>query len=373
MKILFVCGCLESGKDGVGDYTRALAQKLVTLDCECAIVALNDSYVTVTTNSIIKIENFKICELRIPSREKSRVRYNITKNYIYTFSPDIISLQFVPYSFQKKGLPISLIPFLKAIKNKGTLSIMFHELWLDNPANFKANVYQFLQKKIIGLLTCKQKQSIINVTIDFNKERLRKLKVNSSILPLFGNISKQLCTKKYSSWSNFEEKKIKILYFGAHPRDEFRSLLIDKLYEFCVEKKGEIAIVCACGSSNSRHQFINLMKDKLMPLNVHIEDTGYLSIEEIDFLMDNCTVGISRSIPHLLGKSGSSIAMLEHGLPVWLPKAIESEINGLNFHFRNELLIKDLFQIDGNFCLRKEYHSQIQSVAIEFMNQFNID
>ena len=29
MKIVFICGCLEPGKDGVGDYTRRLSAELI--------------------------------------------------------------------------------------------------------------------------------------------------------------------------------------------------------------------------------------------------------------------------------------------------------------------------------------------------------
>jgi hypothetical protein len=368
LRILFICGCLELGKDGVGDYTRVLAQELVTYGCECSILSLNDSYVTHTI--IEEIYNTKISLIRIQALGSAKVRYQIARSYINDFCADIISLQFVPYSFQKKGLPFYLLSFIKAIENKGKLNIMFHELWLDNPARIKDKIYQLIQKKIITKLANSKKEILINVTIEFNKKRLEELNIKSNVIPLFGNILRQLNQKKYLNWSLFEKKKIKVLYFGAHPRDEFRTKLINELYNFCINKHGEIAIVCACGNSDTRHIFINLLKEKLSSLNVHIEDTGHLSVEEIDFLMENCTVGISRSTPYLLGKSGSSIAMLEHGLPLWLPKADKFAIGDLKFYYRKELLFHDLHEIDFSTVVKYPFESQLSLVAKSYFEQF---
>jgi hypothetical protein len=44
MKIIFLCGSLEPGCDGVGDYTRRLAGELIKQGHHIAAVALNDQY-----------------------------------------------------------------------------------------------------------------------------------------------------------------------------------------------------------------------------------------------------------------------------------------------------------------------------------------
>ena len=44
MKIVFLCGSLEPGRDGVGDYTRMLAAEIIRKGHNAAIVALADKY-----------------------------------------------------------------------------------------------------------------------------------------------------------------------------------------------------------------------------------------------------------------------------------------------------------------------------------------
>jgi hypothetical protein len=45
MKIFLLCGSLEHGKDGVGDYTRRLAGELIRQGHNTAIISLNDRFI----------------------------------------------------------------------------------------------------------------------------------------------------------------------------------------------------------------------------------------------------------------------------------------------------------------------------------------
>src|SRR5690349_7383960 len=114
MRILFICGALEPGKDGVGDYTRRLAGAVQSLGHEPAIIALYDSWVGEPTVAVQCAENNKILVLRIASNISERYRYRRAKEWVNTFDPVWISLQFVPYAYNPKGLPFSLAKELKA-------------------------------------------------------------------------------------------------------------------------------------------------------------------------------------------------------------------------------------------------------------------
>ena len=46
MKIVFICGSAQPGKDGVGDYVRLLALSLLKMGHQAAIVAYNDKFVS---------------------------------------------------------------------------------------------------------------------------------------------------------------------------------------------------------------------------------------------------------------------------------------------------------------------------------------
>ena len=133
MRFIFICGSLENGKDGVGDYTKILTSKLVELGVECLLISINDYYINTEVFETLEIKGKKIDVFRIPSLLKSKLRYEIARKFIMKSKVDVISLQFVPYSFHTKGLPYSFISFVNAIAKEHFMNIMFHEIWLDNP------------------------------------------------------------------------------------------------------------------------------------------------------------------------------------------------------------------------------------------------
>ena len=67
MRILFICGCLQPAKDGVGDYVRSLAESCILQGNECAAIALNDPYVAQTAESVLPAGETQLISLRLPS------------------------------------------------------------------------------------------------------------------------------------------------------------------------------------------------------------------------------------------------------------------------------------------------------------------
>ena len=68
MKICFICGSLEPGKDGVGDYSRRLAGELIRLGHQASIISINDSFVASIDEVFQMDEDTCISCLRIPAR-----------------------------------------------------------------------------------------------------------------------------------------------------------------------------------------------------------------------------------------------------------------------------------------------------------------
>src|SRR5690606_24463810 len=108
MKIIFICGCLEPGKDGVGDYTRRLAGELIRQDIPVGIISYNDMFVEDEILEHQVSENTPIPCLRIPKAWSRRKRSDHAKIWVKHNNPEWLSLQFVIYSFNDKGLPFGL-------------------------------------------------------------------------------------------------------------------------------------------------------------------------------------------------------------------------------------------------------------------------
>src|SRR5690606_15350702 len=154
MRITFICGSLEPGRDGVGDYTRRLAGELIRQGHQASIIALNDMYLGFDFEGIQYSDNINLPILRLPSIWPSEKRFRNAKKYIKKFDPDFLSLQFVIFSFNSKGLPFGLNKRLRILGNGKPWHIMFHELWvgMDTGSSFKLMIWGNLQRWLIKSL-----------------------------------------------------------------------------------------------------------------------------------------------------------------------------------------------------------------------------
>ena len=64
MKLIFICGSLEPGRDGVGDYTRRLAGELIRQGHQIAIIALNYKIIAMITKELQKFRISLVIALR---------------------------------------------------------------------------------------------------------------------------------------------------------------------------------------------------------------------------------------------------------------------------------------------------------------------
>ena len=337
MKIVFICGCLEPGKDGVGDYTRKLAAELKRKGIKTSIAALFDKEIKNVDKNFQYDESTRIDVLRIPQIMKDSQRYKILTEYLKTSDPNWLSLQFVPYSFNVKGLPFKIGSNLKKLGNKFKWHIMFHQIWLDNPDSLKAKLIGRTQKYLIKRLHENLKPNFVNVSTNYVHNKLIRESIPSEVLPLFGNIS---FSKNEGKFKLEERGEKKILYFGSPPRDDFAEQIIIGFKKYLINHHQMINFIVISRPGILKNNFLQRIKndDNLERLNVISFD--FLPEKDISTIMQICDVGIVRSTEEFLGKSGTAISMLEHGLPIWMPKIDTIKLIDLNF--RNHLIYSDL-------------------------------
>jgi len=365
MKIAIICGGLEPGHDGVGDYTRKLAGAVSKQGHTITAIAINDKLIKSTVQYQEDIDGSIVEIARIPSSENENNRFNVLKGILLKFNPDWISLQFVPYSFHAKGLPYRLFNSLKAMKLPYKWHFMFHELWIDDPENKKQYVVKLLQKLIIYTGVKKIKPQIINVTVPYNMQRLKRINLPSTVLGLFGNIVKS--EQPITSVDTVSDSKINVLYFGGPPGSEYLEKVLEGLEIFCKSTNKEIDITLVGINSSSKEKFVKVLHQRLDPYAVNIKDLGFLDDSVLSELLTKSTVGIVRYLPYFIGKSGSAVAMIEHGIPVWLPRW-----NGegqIDYEFRKELIHHDLKSAVSQ--KHETYYSLLTDVANQFVNDLN--
>ena len=329
MKIVFICGSLETGKDGVGDYTRRLCGELINQGLSVGIMSYNDKHVNgVVEENQISDGNSIPC-LRIANSFSRKERCNLAKNWIEEKKPEWLSLQFVPYAFNNKGLPFGLSKELVKIGGTSKWHIMIHELWIgmNTESPSKAKLIGYVQKNIIKKILSSLKPIVINTQTELYKNQLMKLGHNATILPLFSNIPNTTASKEPNVVEGFKIPSNYMVLFGSihthAPIDDFIKEL--KL----INSNPSLSLVTIGRNGAELKKWISICKTN----NLDVLEMGEQPVKVISHVIKHAKYGISTTPIDLIQKSGAMAAMHEHGLPViciskpWTPIGIDSVTN----------------------------------------------
>lgn len=324
MKIIFICGSLEPGCDGVGDYTRRLAIELIHCGHNAQAIAINDKYQKVPFLGFQESESGRIEVLRIPSSLKDVDKYNCASTWIKESNPDWLSLQFVPFSFHSKGLPAKIGSHMRSIGTGKNWHIMFHELWLGMSieSSFSKLVWGWLQRKIIRSLILSVNPKKIHTQCNLYKAELEKNSISSTILPLFSNIPTSGNIRKPIDGFSKEKLLIDFVVFGAiHSCAPIDKLAIEAA-SLCAEIGVTITLIIIGRSGSQQKRWCEVWKSEGLPVKL----LGEQPAENISKVLLSSFLGISTTSISVIEKSGSVAAMREHGLPVlvvaksWKPR-----------------------------------------------------
>lgn len=325
MKIVFLCGSLEFGKDGVGDYTRRLAGELTSRGHKIGIIALNDKYVSEDIYRVEQLDSFAISVLRIPAKLPFRKRFLRASLWVGDFNPQWLSIQFVPFAFHPQGLSFKLNKALKKLGKGREWHIMIHELWvgMDKEATLKFKVWGWCQKQLIKSLFINLKPKIIHTQSSLYSKMLVKIGISAKILPLYGNIP--ITSNRHIQESDVKRKKSCIVFGGIHSGAPITELCNElKLYTRSTGTEILIKIIGRCGKEQL--QWEREFEKAGLPLQI----LGEQSPQSISKVLSNSSFGISTTPAFLIDKSGSVAAMLEHGLRIlcvsraWHPRGISN-------------------------------------------------
>ena len=312
MNIVFICGCLEAGFDGVGDYVRSLAGELQNQGHKVVAIAINDNHVDHRVLELQCSHSADLQALRLPSCWTTVHRFSQAKKFIDNFNPDYISLQFVPFSFHPKGLPISFCKQLNKVVCGRNLHIMFHELWvgMDSNSSVKHILWGFFQKQLIKSLVRTLHPRVIHTQAPLYVFQLLKLKVLSGYLPLFSNIPPLI----QPASKEINKKKIRFVIFGyIHPNSPVE-LFVEEAAEYRNSTMYEISLTFLGKCGPEMEHWVKVWEAH----GFFVEQLGVLTSERISNELVTATIGISTTPAVLVEKSGSVLAMLAHRLPVVL-------------------------------------------------------
>lgn len=329
MRILFVCGSLEPGRDGVGDYARLLGKSLAHSGNEVMLLSINDSYQTPARKLLIEGTRIKI--LRISSDWNLNTRCSIAQYGIDIFRPEWVSLQYVPYSFHEKGLELRLPRFFAALRGNYQWHLMIHEPWVSGGGFLSKNQFiGIVQHKLLRLLIKKLNPAMIHTSNPYYQSILEKGGVKSELLHLPSNIplpaeEANLLDEEFRALGLGEESRAEWMVLGTfgrlRPGIDYQKLL-QQVMEFPEASGKRIAFLSIGNAGPFSHQIFEDIRSTFGN-RVLLHKFGYKAIAEVSSFFRSLDFGVA-SVPHyLLGKSGAYAAMRIHRLKILVPEPSE--------------------------------------------------
>jgi hypothetical protein len=345
MNIIFICGSVEPGKDGVGDYTRRLAGAFLQKGYVASIVALNDKLVNESIKENQYIDDQIVPVLRLSHKVSYKKRLDKARDYIDAVNPEWLSLQYVPFSFHKKGLAFSLGNDLREISGNRKWHIMCHELWcgMNIKAHFKERVLGYLQKLALKKITKDLKASSIFTSLLSYKHYLSELNITPLIVPIYSNIGTDLAgfEAEYNEMLNdwgFSKLKDNDAYitlgiFGSIYQTEGIEDLILQFYNYAeINDKKIMVLIIGDGRGLD-------ISGILGSKNIIYKTSGRLPEALLDKVLKLVDAGIMSTTADGLDKSGSAIAFLERKIPVVVAATDNS--------YQDSMKSKGLYQVKG--------------------------
>ncbi|MDC0156944.1 hypothetical protein OAK38_04205 [Verrucomicrobia bacterium] len=283
MRIAFVLGPYKPGACGVSDYTRLLSEKLEGKGHSCQRISID--------------------------RDLGSTFSSLTDNVP---EADLISLQFAPYAFSHNGLSGSaLLKFGQAVRNRN-LQVMFHEIWIGAyPRATWLERWQGRRQKreILQFLEHAEPQTIY-ATNCAALDRLKQEGVDARHLYLFGNVPLAPLGDNRLP----EDNELTVAFFGTLYDSFPYPLLSEQLLKISKTHKRTVRLLIM-----GRHREqggLKALQDEAEKHDFQLETTGELNPERLSLHLQESALGVSTTPFDIMGKSGATAAMLEHGLTV---------------------------------------------------------
>lgn len=329
MKITFICASLEPGRDGVGDYVRRLACEIIKQGHKAEAVALNDPYIALIKKDIQWLHTIGLPVFRIAASLNSADKYRYLHKRLETFDPDMVSLQYVGFGFNKYGLPVDILLNLNKTLKKRRLHIMLHELWcgMAIKAGQKEKILGEAQKLFLKTMIKVLKPEAIFTSIEPYRLFLQNIGLKATVVPIFGNIPANEEGDE-SDWQHLIDQTA-LSSLISNPQEWFilgffgttySCLGLDELLKmaaFAAKSRGLKLGVLFIGNNRDLHT-LNLIK--AIP-DTSFWQTGTLSTGMINRCMQLVNIGVVTSPVDGIDKSGSALAWMERGIPVLISQA----------------------------------------------------
>ncbi|MDP0499560.1 MAG: hypothetical protein Q7P63_05620 [Verrucomicrobiota bacterium JB022] len=306
LDIVFLTAGAEPGKDGVGDYVRQVGGALAARGYAVGWLAWRDSGVSEPKGRI----DHGIVQLRLSAASTELARRERAVEWWQSHRPTVLSWQLTPYGFHPRGWVGGLGNWFRHLAGPAKVQLMAHEIWLgakreSTPRERIAGQGQWHSwRRMIRTL----RPDWVHTQASPYQYLLKSLGVQAELLPLCGNIP------LYPSPPR-DDPHFRVGFFGSlyEPWDE-KALFAD-LQRLSSHLNRPVKLMAAGrlgAAGEARWQRWQQERPHGWPL----ERCARHDPASISRYLQQLDLGLTTNPVALLEKSGSFIAMQEHGLRV---------------------------------------------------------
>lgn len=330
MTLLFLLGCAEPGADGVGDYTRRLAGEMLRKGYRVLLVATHDC-VAEAAREEQAVSDTSVPVVRIPRGWNDHERFALLTDVLKQETVDWVSVQYVPYAFQPRGLPYLFTGRLAQILAPYRTQVMFHECWvgISRTSPLKHRLIGPLQAYVARRMIRIMAPEWVTTSNELYQRVLKRGGIRAGLLPLFSNIPfapfPAPSTKKdvKPSVANFlEEAPARLrnrslvcgvfgtIYPETNLGEELKRLLAQAQHD-----DRELLLVAFGRSGKTGTARLDEI-EAAFGTDLRVIRLGELGAASISAVMQCLDVSISCTPRQHLGKSGVFAALRRHGVRV---------------------------------------------------------
>ena len=301
----------------MGDYVRRLAVAVAQQGHETAAVALRDSFVGQETDGMQEQDGGRVPVLRLPGAWGSRQRLRRARAWLADFNPAWVSLQFVPYAYHPKGLPLRLARQLRPLVHGRQVHVMMHETWVGAEAHapLRRRLLARLQRALTQYLLQKLRPAVLHTHLPAYQTQLAALGWPARPLPLFSNIPTVPAQTMAAALAPAGFR------VGIFSQADKREVLADFLraLDAALAGRGRPLQVLLIGGPAAAMSALQAMLEIEAGLRGRVRHTGFLEPGPLSEALQSCDLGLTPVPRYAVGKSGSTAAFLAHRRPVAAP------------------------------------------------------
>lgn len=331
MRLVFICSCIEPGRDGIGDYSRELAVALIRQGHAVRLLGLAERFCSAAGEGTQESGGVPVPVLRLPENVPWVERFSKARAWLCTFQPDWLSLQFVIYGYSRKGLPWRLAHRLGALCGGWRVHLMMHETWIGfMPGSpWRQRLVGAVQRRMVAGLVRRLRPTLVHTSIPLYQLQMVDVGVRAGLLPLFTNIP---VVETDGAWVRGElarlglapERRREWFLLGVFGSLHTRWSLVPAVRKGLVEadKAGKRLAFLGIGRAGApRDAMLEELRREFgdRVLVYHFGEQPPARVSEFLRALD---AGAATLPAEFNGKGGSVAALRAHGVPVWAPHTL---------------------------------------------------